>query len=619
MKIINQTSNNECGICCINMIINHFYHSQKDRKHEIYSLVDNLEKNGLNIFEMEDILDHYKIETNSYECEWEEIFNFDKPLILVVKNGEVFHYIVGKIKNQYLYTYDPLGSKKKFTKEIKMTNFTGYVISTNFYKQKIKPININLKLIKNISIGMNLIFIFINIFQFIFSILLSYFLSKLMNLNYANTFEESLWKFSFIYVGLLLISELFAYIEKLVKNYYFLRVYPKSINLFWKTINRHNLKFFNNYSKHELLQIYGYVHKIINFYSFFGSQIFSESIIYIFSIIIGSIINKNNLLFFLIIAILNLFIMFINTRFDKRIINFNIKSNPVFEKNVLDFFEYKKTNYCNLKDKNIAKELQMKINSVLFKTIEVQNNKSILDLFDKVINLLIQYVIIIITIKYSNNFGLIFLNMNIINLYSQSLKNILEFWKEFLNNQIIIEIVKKIYSQNSAHKKPKYEIEKIKNIECGSTIFNKNICINKNDLTNFEFIKNLINLNDPQNNIKINNIYLKDLKSLDFLHKKIIYITPKSNLIQIHNHSISLNILEILDQLESEEINIYATLLELEKHKNKIIIINENFNNIKNQFLLNEIKKILININQNNFLISNNSNNFLMDIYENFI
>lgn len=192
MKIINQTSNNECGICCINMIINHYYHSQKDRKHEIYSLVDNLEKNGLNIFEMEDILDHYKIETNSYECEWEEIFNFDKPLILVVKNGEVFHYIVGKIKNQYLYTYDPLGSKKKFTKEIKMTNFTGYVISTNFYKQKIKPININLKLLKNISIGMNLIFIFINIFQFIFSILLSYFLSKLMNLNYANTFEESL-------------------------------------------------------------------------------------------------------------------------------------------------------------------------------------------------------------------------------------------------------------------------------------------------------------------------------------------------------------------------------------------------------------------------------------------
>ena len=379
------------------------------------------------------------------------------------------------------------------------------------------------------------------------------------------------------------------------------------------------MKFFNNYSKHELLQIYGYVHKIINFYSFFGSQIFSESIIYIFSIIIGSIINKNNLLFFLIIAILNLFIMFINTRFDKRIINFNIKSNPVFEKNVLDFFEYKKTNYCNLKDKNIAKELQMKINSVLFKTIEVQNNKSILDLFDKVINLLIQYVIIIITIKYSNNFGLIFLNMNIINLYSQSLKNMLEFWKEFLNNQIIIEIVKKIYSQNSAYKKPKYKIEEIKNIECGSTIFNKNICINKNDLTNFEFIKNLINLNDPQNNIKINNIYLKDLKSLDFLHKKIIYITPKSNLIQIHNHSISLNILEILDQLESEEINIYATLLELEKHKNKIIIINENFNNIKNQFLLNEIKKILININQNNFLISNNSNNFLMDIYENFI
>lgn len=619
MKIINQTSSNECGICCINMIINHYYHSQKDRKHEIYSLVDNLDKNGLNICEIEDILDHYKIETNSYECEWEEIFNFDKPLILLVKNGEIFHYVVAKIKNQNLYTYDPLGSKNKYTKEIKMTNFAGYVISTNFYRQKIKPININLKLLKNISIGMNLIFVFINILQFIFSILLSYFLSKIMNLNYENTFDESLWKISFIYVGLLLMSQLFIYIEKLVKNYYFLRVYPKSINLFWKTINRHNLKFFNNYSKHELLQIYGYIHKIINFYSYFSSQIFSELIIYIFSIIIGSIISKNNLLFFLIIAILNLFIMFINIHFDKRIINLNIKSNPVFEKNILDFFEYKKNNHCNLKDKNIAKEVQMKINGVLFKSIEIDNNKSILNLIDKVINLLIQYVIIIICIKYSNNFGLIFLNMSIINLYSQSLKNILTFWKEFVNNEIIIEIVKKIYSQNSTFVTPKYKIEKIKYIEYAGNMFNKNICINKNNLTNFEFIKNLINLNDPQNNIKINNIFIKDLKSLDFLHKKIIYITPKNNIIQIHNYSIPLNVLEILNQLESDEINIYTTLLELQNYKNKIIIINENFDNIINQFILNEIKKILININQNNFLISNNSNKFLMDIYENFI
>lgn len=619
MKIINQTSSNECGICCINMIINYYYHSQKDRKKELYSLVENLDKNGLNIYEIENILEHYKIETNSYECEWEEVFNFDKPFILMVRNGEVFHYIVGIIKNQCLYTYDTLGSKKKFTKEIKMSNFTGYVICTNFYKQKIKPININLKLIKNISIGMNLILIFINFFQFIFSILLSYFLSKIMNLNYENTFEESLWKISFIYVGLLLISELFVYIEKLVKNYYFLRVYPKSINLFWKTINRQNPNFFNNYTKHELLQIYGYVHKIINFYSFFGSEIFSELIIYVLSIIIGIVINKNNLLFFLIIFIFNLLIMFINICFDKKMINLNIKYNPIFEKNILDFFEYKKTNYCNFKDENITKQIQVKTNNALIKFIKIDNNKSISNLIDKTLNLLIQYVIIVITIKFSNNFGLIFLNMNIINLYSQSLKNILSFWKEFINNQIIIDIVKKIYSQNLINKKPKYQVEKIKNIEYIGNCFNKNICINKNDLSNSEFIKNLINLNDPKNSIKINNFFLKDLKTWQFLNKKIIYVTPKTNIIQNYNYSIPLNIIEILYQLDQDEINIFLTLIELQKYKNSIIIINENFNNIVNQLILNEIRNILININKNNFIISNNTNKFLMDIYENFI
>ena len=192
MKIINQTSNNECGICAINMIINYYYHSDRDRKLEIYSYTKNMDKNGISMIEIENIFQKFNINAISYECKFSEIFSINSPFIMVMKYNDNLHYVVGKVKNNKLYIYDPIGKVKIYTKNDKLNEFLGYVICTSYKKQKIKPINLNLKIIKNVSITMNIIFTFINTFEFIFSLLISFILSKIVNINFEQTFEESI-------------------------------------------------------------------------------------------------------------------------------------------------------------------------------------------------------------------------------------------------------------------------------------------------------------------------------------------------------------------------------------------------------------------------------------------
>ena len=192
MKIINQSTNNECGICSINMIINYYYHSDKDRKNQIYSYTKNMDKNGISILEIENILEKFKIQTQSYECEFIELFNITKPFIMILKNENIFHYVVAIVKNDKLKIYDPIGNIKIINKNELINNFSGYIICTNYLKYKVKPINLKLNIFKNISILMNLIFIFINIFEFIFSILISFILSKLINIDLNQTFGDTI-------------------------------------------------------------------------------------------------------------------------------------------------------------------------------------------------------------------------------------------------------------------------------------------------------------------------------------------------------------------------------------------------------------------------------------------
>ena len=624
MKIINQTSNNECGICAINMIINYYYHSDRDRKLEIYSYTKNMDKNGISMIEIENIFQKFNINAISYECKFSEIFSINSPFIMVMKYNDNLHYVVGKVKNNKLYIYDPIGKVKIYTKNDKLNEFLGYVICTSYKKQKIKPINLNLKIIKNVSITMNIIFTFINTFEFIFSLLISFILSKIVNINFEQTFEESIWKICFIYIVILLLSELFNYLNKIIKNYYFSKVFPASIDIFWQKINNKTSSFFQMYSIHELSQIYMYTYKIINFICIYTSDIFSDMIVLILSFILGIIINPLNLYFYLLLILINFFIMYLNIKLDKKLVNFAHKQNPIHDKKILNFFENKINNINYQTDTKISKEIQLELNNTLWKTIEIQNKISLLDCIDKIINSLIQFILIILIIKNENenDFSLFFLNLNIVNLYNKSLKSILNYLNEYSNINLILDIVKKIYSINENNNSKIIPFKKIDNIIIGNNNYSKNICINTKNILENPFINNLINLNEFDYSIKINGFDINKINKSLFIKKMLILITPKKYKNNNISTFLSNSVYEYCSQIDKDfnrEINLLITLSNLINEENKLIILNDNLLDIDDDFFQKEIKKMLLEINKKNFLISNCNNKKIIDIYDNFI
>lgn len=334
------------------------------------------------------------------------------------------------------------------------------------------------------------------------------------------------------------------------------------------------------------------------------------------------VLNMNFLFLFIILLLVNFILTCIQIRINKTSIKFNHKENPYNEQELLNYFKEKqKMIYKSIQD-NQAKKIQMNINKVILKNIEIDNHFSLLALVDKILNGIIQYVIIILFLINKNHYGMIFLYINVLNLFSQSLKTILNFIKEYNGNILIIEYIRKIYAVNSQNSTQSL-MKKIYSISIGNKEYLKNLCINKKSIYDNVIINKLTNMYDPENLIKINGNCL-NINDFAFYCNYLIYINFPLNPILFLDQASMLpnNVIDYIankDEDYNNELSIMIYLLQLMNEKNKIIIIDYSFQDVIDDFFLNEIKKILTTINKDNYLISNNLNPKLYDIYDNFI
>ncbi|HEE9175385.1 peptidase domain-containing ABC transporter [Staphylococcus aureus] len=135
VPVILQLQQTECGLCCVNMIMNFLGH-----KETIFNLRNQFEvgRDGLNLSQLKFILEKYNIKSKIYKANLEGLKKLKLPIISLWE--EKHFVIIEKIKNHQIVIIDPAEGRKSISIEEFKTSFSGIILKseTDSYFQPIK-------------------------------------------------------------------------------------------------------------------------------------------------------------------------------------------------------------------------------------------------------------------------------------------------------------------------------------------------------------------------------------------------------------------------------------------------------------------------------------------------
>lgn len=628
MKIIQQVSNEECGVCCLTMLAN-YYISSKIDKFEILEN-SNLQSDGMSIMDLEFTADKYNILLDSYHCNWNEIFTSKPrtPFIIVMKYENYLHYVIGVYKDKKVKIYDPVGETFEYDKWNVPTNYYNICIFSQYYDKKIDfRLTKKSSIIKTWSFNYLISMISLSIFLFCINLLVSHICSFIMSIK----------EFDFLFVLKLLIFFSLTLITKYlsdllfekIENWYFKKVYFRVLNKFKKIFIYKNMNFFKTIEQTNLLFFYEIIKQYITFVNEFWINII-KNIIFM------------SVLFILLIQFKWIFLIIIFSNALNFISNFFIGSQ-------------------NNKFQKYSVEKMNKINNLIFKYCESNKiNQNVENRYDA-INLIIKKLISYESKSIKFNFR----NFKISTWFSNfnQLLNVITFLVIFvMNNQTFSSSMVLCWSLmglwNSAFNELTHILISRKNFKIIKDIFNRFIFLN-NLLMNSKDIK--LNKID---NLKINNtnlsngtiLKIENFNIQDFINDKSLYVNQiniseidletfwNKTIIRNTNNTIDIqnifqkNIKELDDDMRKDFLNFselinYNTsnslslmhlfifsLFDLSINKNKLIMIDFNFEFNENSFLKKLALKIIKKIMENNFVLFINTFEFKelsSQIYEN--
>lgn len=96
MKVTNQINSNECGVCVLKSLIDHYHH--KDIPMDQLLNEANMSKQGLTLYDLENLANHYGLTLESYQAEPKDLIRHErkKPYILVINRNGLYHYVIAK-------------------------------------------------------------------------------------------------------------------------------------------------------------------------------------------------------------------------------------------------------------------------------------------------------------------------------------------------------------------------------------------------------------------------------------------------------------------------------------------------------------------------------------------
>lgn len=228
INIIIQTNEQECGVCVLTALHNHFYNKKLDK--ECILEESSISSNGMTIFDFESLGAKLGIECESYEAKFNEFINLKISgyfvMLLMTNSGGMNHYVIARKRKQYIEIYDScsLQSTKMSYEQLKQI-FLNVIILV-----KKKPNEIFNKLFNKAStlLMIDLKFILLNLSLSLLIMAASIggatFLNFIIDLAIAKSSINNLVTMSFIFIFLYFANDILNYISHLymskqTKNY----------------------------------------------------------------------------------------------------------------------------------------------------------------------------------------------------------------------------------------------------------------------------------------------------------------------------------------------------------------------------------------------------------------
>ncbi|MCV3743642.1 cysteine peptidase family C39 domain-containing protein [Ureaplasma sp. ES3154-GEN] len=631
MQVIRQTTNNECGVCVLNMLVNHHYRLKIPKNYILNDAI--LNENGMSIQEFERLAEIYGLQTTAYKCDLNELYAQapNEFVVLMVKNNYQNHFVVAQFHaNQTISIYDPQNDYQQMSYTSLAMIFLNVVIFVKKHSaQQFKFPEIKRFLDTKIFHWQTLFwFVLLEAMGILFSILGSKFIAFLIDLGIMQKEHKNIITLGLLFAFIFLTNQIR---QKLLQ----ILIHKKSdgITLYhlYSTLKRITNKeqtFFYKTNTGELFNIPTYIETIVSYKIQTTSQMVSGILFSTITMVLMGVFDKYLLLISLIFSGLNIILNYITFKINQKYQPLLIKNEnhriSSFEK-LLNFIknEQDQTKLKYLLD-NYQKETSKHF--LLNQKLIVKN--SFLNLLTNVFGewafiFIVGLTSILLMHKQSfANIGsltyLIFLHQN---MY-QSFGKIFNFFQHRSQYLLAEQNIQKLVHLNNREHHIGYLIQKFKSIEIPdlNIIFKTHTLIKgSNGCGKTTLLKRIAQLK----RIIINNHLIHQLGT-KIISNNIIYLPAQSSLI-------SFNLLKMLestiinknDQLvyliQKTRINVLSNLedtnqfssgqkqilnfLRLLNFKNKLILLDE---------ALSAVETTTKNYIYQNFLPILQANNFVI-------
>ncbi|ATZ21479.1 cysteine peptidase family C39 domain-containing protein [Mesoplasma tabanidae] len=590
MKLVKQTSYQDCGAACIAMMINHFYKYEIDLQQIKFYL--SINDDEISFYDIIDLASNFYLKGDAFRIEQDflELRNKTPFLAQVVNSDGLLHFVIIKeILQDDLVIYDP--SKEKKQKQ----SLTDFLITFNnnviTFKPNIKKFNTDFKF--NFKRAINIfgfdfiLYLLISLISTFLFIIDTQFLQMYSNSLNKNEQDFLIYLFPVI---LLVLNILFKNISMRILNNEFKKRKQKLLAKMLKLIETKHMS--------DLFYLYQEINWVSKYENYSLKSSFASIISEAISLLFIYFIAKE---IFLLILIADILYIVINTWINQ-IATKEISNSDREWFMFLNNIDYIKNtgNECQAFDEVLKLNQKEESNTV---------NNNFIEFWDK-LSLIFVYIISWMLLRQGNlNFSLFFI---ILLLKSFSKANIYNVGQTILGfNKYRISIIKfeKIFIDT---KLIKFD-EKITNIkillnnEKRTIEFKNKLNIEKTniDLANINKTKSDINIEVYINNKNINNLRGSDIRKQMYYAKdqKINFGTIYQNIAIKKASKINVfNIKEIKDILDRHFIKITKlvkpeTYTQIEKEIIKLLsifYIDKKVILIKNDFQILTFDEIIL-------------------------